>query len=238
MRTRLGTLLLLFVLATPACTAVVEHAAVPEAPAPPDAVAQEAREAQDVDRPTSEPYKGNLSIFEGEDRAEKLQIDRVMDILGLKPGASVADIGAGSGWFTVRAARRVAPEGVVYAVEINQEFVDHIAKRAEREKLPNVRTVLGGEEDPKLPRASVDAVLILKTYHEFSKPLSVMRHVREALRPGGLVGIIDRNGDGDDHGLDERKVVEELDRAGFERVASYDFVKPDNMDYFLVFKAK
>ena len=132
----------------------------------------------------------------------------------------------------------MAPSGVVYAVDINKEYVDHIAKRAEDEKLPNVRAVLGAEDDPKLAPSSVDAVLILKTYHEFSKPLSVMRAVRAALRPGGLVGIIDRNGKGDDHGLDEGRVVDEMGRVGFERVASYDFVKPDGMDYFLVFKAK
>src|SRR5687767_11110362 len=95
--------------------------AAPQRPAPADDA---------IDRPTSEPYTGNLSIFEGERRAENLQIDRVMDLLGIKPGSAVADIGAGSGWFTVRAARRVGETGTVYAVEINEKYLEHIARRA------------------------------------------------------------------------------------------------------------
>lgn len=76
-----------------------------------------------VDRRTSEPYRGDLSIFEDPNRERNLQIDRVMDILGIKAGSDVADIGAGSGWFTVRAARRVGDGGLVYAVEINPDYL-------------------------------------------------------------------------------------------------------------------
>ncbi len=193
---------------------------------------------QESDRPTSKPYTGSLDIFEDEDRAANLQIDRVMDILGVREGARVADVGAGSGWFTVRAARRVGARGAVYAVDINQQYLDHIAGRAKTESLPNITTVLGGEDDPHLPAASVDAVLVLKTYHEVAKPVTLMRHVRDSLRPGGLVGIIDRNGSGDDHGIKSDVVVTEMGRAGFELVGTYDFVKPDKMDYFLVFRSK
>ena len=193
---------------------------------------------RESDRPTSKPYTGDLSIFEDEDRARNLQIDRVMDILGIKAGSAVADVGAGSGWFTVRAARRVGDTGVVYAVDINQEFLDHVAGRARDESLPSIRTVLGTEDDPRLPAASVDAVLILKTYHEIAKPVTLMGHLRESLRPGALVGVIDREGKGDDHGIAADTVVEECARAGFELVGQYDFVKADKMDYFLVFRAK
>ena len=201
----------------------------------PAAVASPPKETDKLDRPTSDPYTGDLSIFEDAKRDEKLQINRVMDILGIKEGSQVADIGAGSGWFTVRAARRTAPTGAVYAVEINEEYLKHIRERAAQEQLPNVRTVLGREDDPRLPAASVDAVLILKTYHEIAAPVRLMRTLRAALRTGALVGIIDRNGKGDDHGLDESKVVAEMTRAGFALVEKYDFVKPDGMDYFLVF---
>lgn len=197
-----------------------------------------ARDADKLDRPTSEPYTGSLSIFEDEKREEKLQINRVMDILEIKEGARVADIGAGSGWFTVRAARRVGARGEVYAVEINDEYLKHIAGRAAKEQLSNIRTVRGREDDPLLPKSSVDAVLVLKTYHEISEPIRLMRNLRRSLNPGALVGIIDRNGSGDDHGLDDRKVIREMARAGFALVAQYDFVKPDAMDYFLVFRAQ
>ena len=195
-----------------------------------------APQQRESDRPTSKPYTGDLSIFEDEDRAKNLQIDRVMDILGVRDGAGVADLGAGAGWFTVRAARRVGEHGAVYAVDINQEYLDYIAERAKKGGLANVKTVLGAEDDPRLPASSVDAVLVLKAYHEIAKPVHLMGHLRDALRPGALVGIIDKNGKGDDHGVESKVVVDEMGRAGFALVESYDFVKPDHMDYFLVFR--
>jgi SAM-dependent methyltransferase len=189
-----------------------------------------------IDRPTSEPYTGSLSIFEDPKRAAKLQIDRVMDILAIREGSAVADIGAGSGWFTVRAARRVGQPGTVYAVEINPDYLNHIGTRAQKENLANIRTVLGKEDDPLLPAASVDAILILKTYHEFSKPLSMLRAMHKALRPDGRLGVIDRNGAGNDHGVKRELVIKEAALAGFALLEEHDFVKPDDMDYFLVFR--
>ncbi len=197
-----------------------------------------APEGENVNRSTSEPYAGDLSIFETPDRDKKLQIERVMDTLGIKAGSSVADIGAGSGWFTVRAARRVGESGTVYAVEINKDYIKHIEERAAREKLPNIRTVLGREDDPLLPERSLDAVLILKTYHEIGQPIRVLTSLRRSMRPGARLGIIDRNGKGDDHGIDRATVVREAERAGFSLVEEHDFVKPDGMDYFLVFQIR
>ena len=191
-----------------------------------------------LDRPTSKPYTGDLAIFEDKERERNLQIQRVMDVLGLKEGSNVADIGAGSGWFTVRAARRVGTSGRVYAVDINRDYLKYIEARAYREKLSNVRTVLGKEDDPLLPQQSVDAVLILKTYHEIAQPIRVLKRLRQSMRSGARLGIIDRNGTGDDHGLNRDTVVSEARRAGFELVEEYDFVKPDGMDYFLVFQTK
>lgn len=197
---------------------------------------QEPADAQRTTRPTSKPYTGDLSIFEEPDRDEKLQIDRVMYILKIKQGSNVADIGAGSGWFTVRAARRVGTSGNVYAVEINRDYLKHIEARAEKEKLSNIHTVLGKEDDPLLPRGSVDAVLILKTYHEIAQPILLLAHLREAMRPGALLGIIDKNGNGKNHGINQEVVIREAGEAGFSLVDQYDFVKPDGMDYFLVFR--
>ncbi len=190
-----------------------------------------------INRPVSEAYTGDLSIFEDENRAKNLQIDRVMDILQIKEGKSVADLGAGSGWFTTRAAKRVGEKGKVFAVEINQEYINHINDRAKRENFTNIQTVLGTEDDPKLAASSVDAVLILKTYHEIGQPVKVLRNIRKSLKKDALVGIIDKNGKGDDHGIDKEKVVEEAKRAGFVLKEEFDFTKPDGMDYFLVFRA-
>ena len=187
-------------------------------------------------RPTSEPYTGDLAIFEEADRAPKLQVERVMDVLGIKRGSHVADIGAGSGWFTVRGARRVGKEGVVYAVEINPDYVRHIKRRAKRERLPHIRTILGKPNDPLLPRGSIDAVLLLKTYHEIAQPIPLLRHVRAAMRPGAKLGIIDRNGKGDDHGLNADVVIKEAAQAGFVLAERHDFVKTEGVDYFLIFR--
>ncbi len=189
-------------------------------------------------RPTSTPYSGDLSIFEYPDRDKKLQIDRVMDLLGIKGEKSVADIGAGSGWFTVRAARRVGAGGTVFAEDINPEAIEYIDERAKKEKLSNVRTVLGTPDDPKLPAASVDAMLLLKVYHEIAHPVPVMKTLRASLKPGGKVGIIDRNGNGADHGLNREIVEKEMGEAGYKLLAKYDFTKADGQDYFLIFAAR
>lgn len=193
-------------------------------------------QATDLGRPTSAPYKGDLSVFEKPNRGRKLQIARVMDLLGIKRGSAVADIGAGSGWFTVRSARRVGKEGAVYAVEINPAYIRHISARARKEKLMNIGTILGKPDDPLLAKDSVDAVLLLKTYHEIAQPIALLRHVRNAMRPGAKLGIIDKNGKGSDHGLDAEVVIREAAQAGFVLIAQYDFVKADKMDYFLIFR--
>lgn len=188
-----------------------------------------------IKRRTSDPYTGDLSIFEDPNRAEKLQIDRVMDILKIAPGSLVADVGAGSGWFTVRAARRVGDKGLVYAVEINREYLKYIDNRAKKENLKNIRTILGKEDDPLLPAKGIDAALLLKTYHEIAQPIRLLINLKQAMKPGARLGIIDRNGSGGDHGLNASTIIEEATRAGFALVEQYDFVKPDGMDYFLVF---
>jgi ubiquinone/menaquinone biosynthesis C-methylase UbiE len=189
-------------------------------------------------RKTSTPYTGDLSIFDSPGRDERLQVNRVMDILGISPGKNVADIGAGSGWFTVRAARRVGDAGMIYAVDINDEAIQYIKDRAQKENLHNVTAILSHADDALLPPNSVDAVLLLKTYHEVAKPETLMCNLRAALRPGAKVGIIDRNGNGEDHGVARDVVVREVSASGYELAAQYDFVKGDKMDYFLVFTVK
>ncbi len=186
-------------------------------------------------RATSVPYTGDLSIFDSPGREQRLQINRVMDILGIAPGKGVADIGAGSGWFAVRAARRVGPAGTVYAVDINPEAIRYIDRRVRSESLPNVQTILSKSDDPMLPKGAVDAALLLKTYHEVADPIPLLEHLRPALKPGARLGIIDRDGNGTDHGVSSKIVVEEAAQAGYRLLHTYDFVKADGVDYFLVF---
>src|SRR5207302_10087773 len=115
----------------------------------------------------------------------------------------------GFGWFTVGAARRVGNGGIVYAVDINRDYLEYIETRCKRDGLANIRVNLGEEDDPLLPAKSVDAVLLLKTYHEVAQPIRLLKRTREAMRTGALLGIIDRNGKGDDHGLDKEVVTKE-----------------------------
>ena len=194
---------------------------------------------QQQQRKTSTPYTGDLSVFDYPDRDQKLHINQVMDLLGIAPGKSVADIGAGSGWFTVRAARQVAPTGTVYAVDINPDAIEYIDDRAKKENLANIKTVLGGAGDPRLPPDSVNAVLLIKTYHEVAQPVELMKNLHSALRPGARVGIIDRNGNGQNHGVDKKVVEQEVESAGYRLIEEHDeLVKDDKMDYFLIFAAK
>jgi len=189
-------------------------------------------------RKTSKPYTGDLSIFDSPGRAERLQINRVLDILDMAPGRVVADIGAGSGWFTMLAAKRVTETGNVYAVDINPESIRYINQRARKEDLHNIKTVLSKPDDPLLPAETIDSVLLLKTYHEVDKPVSLLRNLRHSLRTGAKVGIIDRNGNGENHGVAREVVIREASQAGYILREQYDFVKGDGMDYFLVFTAK
>ncbi len=189
-------------------------------------------------RPTSTPYSGDLSIFEYPDRDQKLQPNKIMDLLHLTPGKTFADIGAGSGWFTVRAARRVGEKGAVYAEDINPKYLEYIQNRAKQENLPNIHTVLGTPEDAKLPPHSVDVVLLLKVYHEIARPIPFMEGLRASLAPHARVAIVDRNGNGTDHGLNRDVVEKEMAEAGYRKVGLYDFTKADGQDYFLIFEAK
>jgi ubiquinone/menaquinone biosynthesis C-methylase UbiE len=129
-----------------------------------------------------------------------------MDALGIADGARVADLGAGGGYFTIRLARRVGPNGIVYAEDIQPQMLGSIERRVEREQLRNVRSVLGEPEDPNLPAGELDAVLIVDTFNAFEKPVTVLEHVRAALKPGGRVGIIEytREGHGPGPAMEDR----------------------------------
>lgn len=220
-----------FVIALLVCLALAAPGAHPQAA--PSQVPQPSQQ-----RPTSTPYAGDLSIFDYPDRDKKLQIDRVMDLLGIQAGKNVGDIGAGSGWFTVRASRRVGATGAVLAEDINPLAIEAIGKRIRKEDLANVRTILGRPDDPMLPSGSVDAVLLLKVYHEIAHPVEFMKKLRPALREGGRVGIVDKNGNGANHGVNHAVVEREMGEAGFRLSSTYDFTKADGQDYFLIFVAK
>ena len=133
-------------------------------------------------------------MLEGPDREAWQKPEEVMDAVGIADGTHVADLGAGGGWFTVRLARRVGPNGIVYAEDIQREMIAAIERRVQSQGLRNVRTILGTEDDPRLPPKSLDAILIVDSYHEMRAvraPVSLLRRCAMALRPGGKLGIVD-----------------------------------------------
>ena len=125
---------------------------------------------------------------------------------------------------------------MVYAVDINPESIRYIQSRIKKENLRNVKPILGKSDDALLP-APVDAVLLLKTYHEVAEPITLMRNLRPSLTAGAKVGVVDRNGNGENHGVASETVIREANEAGYQLLEQDDFVK-DGMDYFLVFAAK
>ena len=125
------------------------------------------------------------------ERAAEEAPDEALDAIGIAKGMVVADIGAGTGYFTLRMARRVGPEGKVYGTDIQPEMLEKLRANAAREKLTNVETVLGGETDPKLPAGKLDLVLMVDVYHELSRPQEMLRGIRAALKPDGRLVLLE-----------------------------------------------
>jgi len=117
--------------------------------------------------------------------------DDALDIVGVKKGTAVADVGAGSGYMTVRLAKRVGPNGVVYATDIQPAMIDLLQKRLSSAKLTNVRPILGATDDPKLPADTIDLAIMVDVYHELSQPQAMLRHLRDALKAGGRLVLLE-----------------------------------------------
>ncbi len=138
----------------------------------------------------------DLGLIEAPDRDEWQKPDQIMDALRIFDGARVADLGAGGGWFTIRLARRVGPNGLVFASDVQRELVEYIERRMRRERLQNVRPVLGTATDPKLP-SNLDAVLIVDAYREMDDPArpemirTLLEHVARSLKPQGRLAVVD-----------------------------------------------
>jgi len=147
-----------------------------------------------------------LGLLEGPDRDAWQKPEQIMDALGIADGSTVADLGAGGGWFTIRLARRVGPNGTVYAEDIQPPMIEAITRRVAREGLHNVVTILGTPDDPRLPKGTVDAVLIVNTYNELEAPVRLLRNVAQALAPKGRIGVVDftKEGGGPGPAMDER----------------------------------
>jgi ubiquinone/menaquinone biosynthesis C-methylase UbiE len=156
---------------------------------------------QTVTQPGVHPISGRhfaqVMGYQGADwldrneRVTEEEPDRALEVIKLEKGSTVADVGAGSGYITVKMAKKVGPTGKVYANDIQPEMIALLRQRIAKEKITNVEPVLGAIDDPKLPADTIDLILMVDVYHEFQQPQAMLRHMREALKTGGRLVLLE-----------------------------------------------
>ncbi len=182
-----------------------------------------------------------LGELEGPDRDAWQRPDRIMDELGIGERSVVADLGAGGGWFTVRLAARVGPNGRVYAEDVQTEMLQAITRRVQRLRFRNVEPRLGTAVDPLLPPGALDAALIVDTYYEFEQPVTLLRNLARSLKPTGRIGIVNFKKDGGGPGppleerIDAERVIRDASSAGLKLRSRGDFLR---YQYLLIFTAR
>jgi ubiquinone/menaquinone biosynthesis C-methylase UbiE len=179
--------------------------------------------------------------LERSDRELEEEPEKALEALGPIVGMTVADVGAGSGYFTVRLASRVGPKGRVYGTDLQPEMLRMLGARLARERVDNVTLVQGSADDPKLPRSSLDLILMVDVYHEFSEPQKMLRALRSALKPDGRLVLVEyRKEDPDvpirfEHKMSVAEARLELEAEGF-RLANVDERLP--RQHILIFASK
>jgi ubiquinone/menaquinone biosynthesis C-methylase UbiE len=155
--------------------------------------------------------------------------------LGVRPGMTVADIGAGSGYHTVRFSRLVGPQGRVLAQDVTPGYLADLARRVERERLANVTLALGEPHDPRLPPGSTDVAILVHMYHEIAQPFALLHNLVPALKPGARVGIVDLDRPTWQHGTPRDLLRCELEAVGYRQVAFAPL--PGDLGYLAIFEA-
>ncbi len=172
------------------------------------------------------------------ERSENEKPEELLDLLGIKEGDVVADIGAGVGFFSLRAAERVGRTGKVLAVDVQPEMIAGLEMMIERFGHENIVPILGNVDDPKLPADSVDHVLIVISYHEFSHPVEMMRHLRNAMRRDGQMLIVEYKAETPNsrvdplHKMSEAEIMKESPALGFRRDRVIDIVPSQHVFVF------
>jgi SAM-dependent methyltransferase len=166
--------------------------------------------------------------LERREREEEENPDLAMRLIRVQRGQTVADLGAGSGYYTRRLAKAVGDTGRVYAVDIQQGMLDLLQANLAREKITNVVSVLGAPDDPRLPADSLDLVLMVDVYHEFGRPQTMLQRMKEALKTGGRLVLLEYRGEDPDvpirpeHKMTKAQVKLELEHEGFTQQRIYD----------------
>ncbi len=176
--------------------------------------------------------------FYRSERSESEKPEELLDLLGIKEGDVVADIGAGVGFFSLRAAERVGPGGKVFAVDVQPEMIEGLEMMMKRFGHENIEPILGNVDDPKLPVDSVDHVLLVISYHEFSHPIEMMRHIHKAMKRDGQMLIVEYRAEDLNsrvsplHKMSEAEIMEEIPALGFRRDRVIDIIPSQHVFVF------
>ncbi|MBK6801071.1 class I SAM-dependent methyltransferase [Novosphingobium sp.] len=191
------------------------------------------REFPRADRPVAQISSNEFSSEDQRDNLGEAQV--VMDLAQIREGTSVADIGAGEGYYTVRLAERVGARGRVLAQDIDAGAIQRLGQRVERERLDNVSIKTGAPDDPRLPQGSFDRIFLVHMYHEVGEPYAFLWRLRPALKAGGQVIVVDADRPTDQHGMPPQLLFCEFAAVGF-RLA--EFVRrPELNGYYAQFEA-
>lgn len=207
---------LIAVLALAACSKPSPGAASPPAAGP--EAPREAGGFPTPDRPVAGIVAPEWSS--GPDRDAADESGQLIRGLQIKPGMAVADIGAGSGYHTLRLSPAVGPTGVVYAEDIVESYISGLRREAERRKLKNIRIVVGTADDPKLPAGAIDRAVLVHMYHEVENPYALLWNLAGAMKPGGRVGVIDLDRPTQSHGTPPALLKCEFEAVGYRQVSS------------------
>lgn len=162
-------------------------------------------------------------------RDERLRPEKVMDVVGIRPGMVVGEAGAGRGYFTFKLARRVGPSGRVYANDIDRAALDHVRQVCRDEGIGNVETVVGETEDPLFPVTGLEVVVMVYALHDFSQPVAFLQNLKRYLKPGASVVILDADPErtGERHFLARERLVELFAEAGYVLARDERFLEKD-----------
>ena len=185
------------------------------------------------------PYRPVASIISPiwaseDERRSADETGQVFGLLGIKPGMRVADVGAGSGYYTMLLARAVGPQGEVFAQDIKPNYLAALQKRVLKAKLTNVKVGLGEEHDPRLPARALDAAVLIHMYHEIGQPYALLFNLAAAMKPESLVGIVDLDRPTDEHGTPPDLLRCELAAVGYREAGFYQL--KGGVGYLAIFK--
>ncbi len=192
-----------------------------------------ARDFPRADRPVAGVVSNEFSNEEARD--DRNEATKVMDLAGIAPGMTVADIGAGNGYYTVRLAERVGAKGRVLAQDIDDAALKRLGTRVERERLDNVSIKPGDVDDPQLPEDSFDRIFMVHMYHEVAEPYAFISRLRPALKQGGQVIVVDVDRPTNRHGIPPKLLFCEFEAVGYKLAEFIE--KPDIAGYFARFEA-